>query len=81
MGETRSKTQLPMHEILERIDQGQAAFANGMLLGRDVAQRAARKVAAWAEENPGQLLLAGLATGFLLGKLLLHTPRVTPDDV
>jgi hypothetical protein len=46
------------------------AFERGIMLGREAAGRGARKVAAWAEENPGGLLLAGLAAGFVLGKIL-----------
>ena len=81
MGETQSKTQLPMDQIVEGIDEGQAALANGILLGREYAERATRKLAAWAEENPGRLILAGLAAGLIFGKLLFRKPRVTPNDL
>jgi hypothetical protein len=61
--------------------QPEAAFERGVLLGRDYAERASRRIAAWAEENPGQLILAGLAAGFVLGKLLLRRPRIAPDEI
>ena len=53
--------QLPPHDV----------FAQGIQLG----QVAARRMAAWAEENPGQMLVVGLGLGFLVGKLLLRKPR------
>ena len=64
MGEARSKAQLPME-----------SFEHGVEVGREVTQRAARRISAWAEKNPGQFLLVGLAAGFILSKLLLHKPR------
>ena len=69
MGEAQSKTQLPME-----------SFEHGVEIGREVSQRAARQIAAWAEKNPGQFLLAGLAAGFFLGKLLLRKPRRMEQD-
>jgi hypothetical protein len=38
-------------------------------------------VGAWAEENPGQMLLVGLGLGFLLGKMLLHKPRPVVEAI
>ena len=75
MGETHSKTQLPMHEI---VDPGRSEdpFHEGLAAGRELAEVAVRRIGAWAEENPGQVVLAGLAAGFLLGKLLF--PRRSP---
>jgi len=57
------------------------AFRRGLEAGRDYAERAARKIGAWAEENPGQVLLAGLAVGFVLGKLLYRRPASITDEM
>ena len=59
----------------------EVAFQQGIELGREWVQHAAVKVAAWAEENPGQMVLAGLGLGFLIGKLFF-TPssRDSFDD-
>jgi len=82
VAETRSKTQLPMSEIsTPSAEEAARAFQRGIELGRDYAETALRRVAAWAEENPGQLLLAGVAVGFLLGKLLFSRPRSPADDL
>lgn len=75
MAEARTKTQLPLGHIPSVIDEEVQAFREGIELGQQYAGVAMRKVAAWAEENPGQLLLAGLAAGFVLGKLLLRPRR------
>ena len=54
------------------VPEGDAeAFRRGMTRGRELTEVARRKLGAWAEENPGQLVVAGLALGFVLGKLLL----------
>ena len=63
---------------------GEAAFQRGMKAGREAAEIALRRIAAWSEEHPGQMVLAGLALGFVLGKLLLGRPRpvtATRDQV
>jgi len=75
MGETRSRTQLPMPQITEKAAGAEEAFQRGMEIGSEYAQLAVRRVAAWAGENPGQMLLAGVAAGFILGKLLFARPR------
>ena len=75
MAQTQSKAQLPMDEIKQRPDEAVQAFQRGVEMGRDYAQLAVRKIGAWAEENPGQVILAGIAAGFVLGKLLFHKPR------
>ena len=75
MGETRSRTQLPMPQITEKAAGAQQAFQRGMEVGREYTELAVRRVAAWAEEHPGQMLLVGLAAGFVIGKLLLPKPR------
>ena len=83
MGETRSKTQLPMSGIAAppaAPAEETEAFRRGLELGRDYAEKAARKIGAWAEENPGQVLLAGLAVGFVLGKLLFRHPAPIVDE-
>ncbi len=61
--------------------QKEAAFGRGVALGRDYADLASRRLAAWAEENPGQLLLAGLAAGFVLGKPLFRRPRLAAHEI
>jgi hypothetical protein len=81
VGETRSKTQLPMSGIATPpAAEETEAFRRGLELGRDYAEKAARKIGAWAEENPGQVLLAGLAVGFVLGKLL-YRPAAVVDEL
>lgn len=56
------------------------AFRRGMGRSHDLAQGLRRKLGAWAEENPGQVIVAGLAAGFVLGKLLLR-PRFREIDL
>ena len=55
-------------------------FRKRMELGRQYAQLAARKIAAYAEENPGKMLLIGLAAGFIGGKLLFRRRRIPELD-
>src|SRR2546427_5725164 len=82
VAETRGKTQLPMSEIsAPSAEEAARAFQRGVELGREYAETALRRVAAWAEENPGQLLLAGVAVGFLLGKLLFSRPRSPAEEL
>jgi len=76
MAETHSKTQLPI--LPPAIDF--ETFERGVELGRAWADKAARRVAAWAEENPGQLVLAGIIGGLVVGKLLFHK-RLIPVDL
>jgi hypothetical protein len=38
-------------------------------------------VAAWAEEHPGQMILAGVVAGFVLGKLLFQPRRIVVSDL
>jgi hypothetical protein len=75
MAEKLSKTQLP--SLPPAIDF--ETFQRGVELGRAWADKAARRVAGWAEENPGQLVLAGVIGGFLVGILLYHRRRVPVD--
>ncbi|HEY5677603.1 MAG TPA: hypothetical protein VIR81_12480 [Myxococcales bacterium] len=58
-----------------------AAFEQGLELGRKYAEHALRRVAAWAEEHPGQLVLAGLMAGFILGKALYPRRRLDLQDL
>ncbi|MGZ6124096.1 MAG: hypothetical protein ACXWLR_03995 [Myxococcales bacterium] len=83
MGETPSKTQLPMSEIAPGPAQtaDETAFQRGLELGRDLADTAVRRIGAWAEEHPGQLLLAGLASGIVLGKLLFPKRRRVIEEL
>jgi hypothetical protein len=83
MAETRSKTQLPTSGVAvppSAATEESETFRRGLEAGRDYAEKAARKIGAWAEENPGQLLLVGLAAGFILGKLL-HRPTPIADEL
>jgi hypothetical protein len=80
MGESYSKTQLPPPRMPAPEQGVEAAFQRGLALGRDYAGIAVRRIGAWAEENPGQILLAGLAAGFILGKLLLPSRRKVIED-
>jgi hypothetical protein len=75
MGEASSSTRSP-HGAAAPASSELDAFQHGVELGRQYADVAVRRLAAWAEENPGQLLLAGLAAGFLAGKLLFRPQRV-----
>lgn len=80
MAEARSNTQFPLGQVARTaLNAELQAFEEGIELGRKYADLAARKVAAWAEENPGQMLLAGIAAGFVLGKLLFRPRRRVPD--
>jgi hypothetical protein len=56
------------------------AFHHGLELGREWVRKASVKMAAWAEENPGQMVLAGLAAGFVFGKIFLRPRKRLEDD-
>jgi hypothetical protein len=56
------------------------AFRRGMSRGRGLAEGIRRRLGAWAEEHPGQVVLAGLAAGFVLGKLFLG-PRAVEEEL
>jgi hypothetical protein len=79
MGETRSKTQFPIAGT-SAAPPG-ADFQRGIEVGREVAQTAVRRIGAWAEERPGQMVLAGLALGFVLGKLLFGRPTPVSEEL
>jgi hypothetical protein len=53
-----------------------AAFTRGQSRGMELVDMWRRRFAAWAEENPGQLLFAGLLAGFVAGKLFRRPRRI-----
>jgi hypothetical protein len=55
------------------------AFARGQLRGRELASLWRRRLGAWAEENPGQLLVSGLVAGFVVGKIFRRPRRIELD--
>ncbi len=75
MGQTHSKTQLPMQEIVRPEARESDPLQEGIELGREYAELAMRRIGAWAEEHPGKVLLAGVAAGFVLGQLLFRRRR------
>jgi hypothetical protein len=82
MAQAQSNTQLPIgSEHKTPLQDEMEAFQEGIALGRQYADVAARRIAAWAEENPGQMLLVGVAAGFVLGKLLFRPRRIRIPDL
>jgi hypothetical protein len=81
VGETWSKTQLPATGTGPDPGADEAAFRRGLAFGREYAETAVRRIGAWAEENPGQLLIAGLAAGIVLGKLLFLRRRTVIEEL
>jgi len=83
MGEMGSQTRVPTQGMGEASPAGDGAhaFQRGVQLGREVAGTAVRKIGAWAEEHPGQMVLAGLALGFVLGKLLAGRRRPVSEEL
>jgi hypothetical protein len=59
------------------LDETAELFNQGMKLGRAWAEQAVSGLQRWAQKNPEQVVLAGLAVGFVLGKVLLK-PRLAP---
>ena len=57
----------------------EVAFEQGIELGKEWVQTAVVKVSAWAEENPGQMILAGVGLGFVIGKLFFSPRRDRSD--
>jgi uncharacterized protein (UPF0548 family) len=57
------------------LDQGEAMFERGLEAAKEWAQRAALGLAVWAEKSPEQVVLAGLLTGFMLGKIFFRAGR------
>jgi hypothetical protein len=70
MAQPMSKTQLPLPP------DDMTVFERGMEQGEKIA----RRIAAWAEEHPGQLVLLGLCAGFVVGKLLFAGPAKVDED-
>src|SRR5437868_6797711 len=60
MAQPMSTTQFPLPGM------DVETFQKGVEKGRELAILAQRRVAAWAEENPGQVILAGLALGYVM---------------
>ena len=83
MSDMRSQTQLPMQRTGGGLPPGEDvdAFRRGIQIGREVAGTAIRKIGAWSEEHPGQMVLVALALGFLLGKLLGGGPRPISEEL
>ncbi|HEX4382321.1 MAG TPA: hypothetical protein VH083_05215 [Myxococcales bacterium] len=57
------------------LDETVEMFQQGMELGKVWAKKASDGLTVWAEKNPEQVVLAGLAVGFVLGKLLFGGKR------
>ena len=83
MSDMRSQTQSPMQRRDGALpaEEDVDAFRRGVQFGREVAGTAVRKIGAWSEEHPGQMALAALALGFLLGKLLGGRPRPISEEL
>lgn len=79
MAQTHTRTQLPMQEIVRPEARKSDPFQEGLDLGREYAELAIRQIGAWAEEHPGQLLLAGIAAGFVLGQVLFRRRRAVVE--
>ncbi len=82
MSQNSGEVQVPMDEIRKPAagPLPGVAFQQGVEIGREWVQQAAVKVAAWAEENPGQMVLAGLGLGFVVGKLFFTRSSREPLD-
>ena len=61
----------------QELDEAVVMFQQGMELGKVWAGKAAKGIAVWAEKNPEQVVLAGLAAGFVLGKIFFGGRRGT----
>ncbi len=83
MAQARSNVQLPIGAERPKgfLDAEREAFEQGLELGKEYVDVAARRVAAWAEDHPGQLLLAGLAAGFVLGQIWFRRRRLDLSDL
>ncbi len=78
MAEARGNTQIL---FTKSVLQAEAeAFKEGLAAGRRQVQVARRRVSAWAEEHPGQMLIAGLLAGFVMGKLIFRPQAEDLDD-
>jgi hypothetical protein len=81
MGETGSQRQFPAQGMGGPFPARDGGFRRGVQIGRDLAETAVRKIGAWSEEHPGQMVLVGLALGFVLGKLLAGRPRPVSEEL
>jgi len=81
MGETGSQRQFPTQGMGGPFPARDGGFRRGVQIGRDLAEAAVRKIGAWSEEHPGQMVLVGLALGFALGKLLAGRPRPVSEEL
>ena len=79
MAETETQTRFPIQVVGGASPAGEGAHA--FQRGREAAGTAVRKIGAWSEEHPGQMVLAGLALGFVLGKLLAGRPRPVSEEL
>jgi hypothetical protein len=59
----------------KQIEETVEMFQQGMELGKVWSKKAAQGLTVWAEKNPEQVVLAGLAVGFVLGKLFFGSSR------
>jgi hypothetical protein len=64
-----TEAQQEMREQETAAQEGAALFEQGMAIGREWAESAAQGFSEWAERSPEQVVLVGLALGFVLGKL------------
>ena len=80
MAQTFSRTQLPAPGVATPPGEQARTFERGLEAGREYAETALRHLAAWSEEHPGQALLAALAAGFLLGKILFRRRRTVIEE-
>jgi hypothetical protein len=69
-GETQSQSQTQARAAAA-LEEGAQLFQQGMTTGKVWAEKATRGLERWAEKSPEQVVLAGLAVGFVLGKILL----------
>jgi hypothetical protein len=80
--ETGSQTRFSLQGVgSSPAGAGPYGFQRGVQLGREAAGTAFRKIGAWSEEHPGQMVLAALALGFVLGKLLAGRPRPVSEEL
>jgi hypothetical protein len=70
----QGQTQQPV-QAADVLDEGVAMFEQGMEIGKQWAEQAARGFALWAEKSPEQVVLVGLAAGFVLGKVFFGARR------
>ena len=59
----------------EETDESARTFEQGIEMGKQWAQTAVQGFSAWAESSPEQVILVGLVTGFILGKLFVPSRR------